>query len=547
MSFDLDTLNELEPTTNDFRRVGRGVPLVMLDGKRVRYRRSSSVGKVLDDESGLTDWRIRTTVEGAAQRPDLMALVSTYDHDANKKEIRDIAEMCLVQGKGTQRRETGTAVHAMLDHLDADDGWQPAPQFADACRAYIIARDAYGLIPVDIECKCVNDMWRLAGTMDRRYRTTRVLIAPDGSIIPIGSIIAADTKTGQSLEYAAGTYATQLAAYVDSVRYDPATDEREPFDPPTFDAWALVVHLEWEQGICEMHWVDLEAGRHGIKLANDIYEWRRRSGLLTPARVPLHIAPGDSVAPAYPEPPITTSNDVLEANPSGDAPTVTGNEAAPVPPAGAASPELLDDVREWLRERCKVIANHSPQAVDMLQRTWPVDVPGLKQPGHTEGALDAIAHAITNVERQYELPFAPRDPRAVASDVWARPADVQSTNDERDALARSVANHPRKALLEKWSVMGKASLDPAITDRTALTHALYEFALAEPDWSDEDVSEMLHGTLRAIGYEDGLDALGHVVPEHAPLIMSAAFAMAAGTAMLLFDVDGKPVVRIITK
>jgi hypothetical protein len=58
---------------------------------------------------------------------------------------------------------------------------------------------------------------------------------------------------------------------------------------------------------------------------------------------------------------------------------------------------------------------------------------------------------------------------------------------------------------------------------------------------------MLDGTLRAIGYADGLNELGHVVPEHAPLIMSAAFAITAGTAMLLIDVDGKPIVRVVNQ
>lgn len=536
---DLDALDELQPeSSNDFRRAAKGVPLILNEasGKHERYRRSSSIGKILDDETGLTDWKVRTIVEGAAQRPDLMAQVSTYDHEANKREIRDVAEMCLVQGKGTQRRETGTAVHAMLDHIDRDDGWVPAPQFVGACNAYVTVRDAYGLVPVDIECKCVNDEARLAGTADRRYQTTRVLIAPDGTIIPIGTILIGDTKTGRTLEYAHGVYATQLAGYADSVRYDPATDERTPFDPPNHRDWALVVHVGWEDGTCAIHWVDLEAGRQGIALASLVYEWRRRTNLITPARAPLHavphIVPSDSLAPDTAPDPITALNGVTEAS--------TDDER---PPAPATDPATLDAVREWLRERCKAIVQAGDAPTFMLQRTWPPDVPGLKQTGHTEGALDAIAHAITNVEREYSLTWAPRDPRAVASDAWANPAVAHATNDERDALARSVANHPRKALLERWSVIGKANLDPHITDRAALTHALYEFALVNAEWSDDDVTEMLDGSLRAIGYPDGINALGMVIPEHAPHVMSAAFALTAGTAILVYAADGKPVVR----
>ena len=205
------------PERKDFRRVGPyNIPLVLdpETGKMVRYRRASSAGNILDDESNLVDWQKRTIVEGAAQRPDLMAQVSTLDHDADKKEIRDIVEECLVAGKGMQRAVTGTAIHRMLDHVDLGHDWTPAPQFQAAVDSYIKTLELYGLVPVDVEVHCVNDPYHIAGTMDRRYRTTRNLLAPSGEILPIGTIIAGDTKTGQSLEYASGSYATQLAAYV---------------------------------------------------------------------------------------------------------------------------------------------------------------------------------------------------------------------------------------------------------------------------------------------------------------------------------------------
>lgn len=211
------------PERPDFRRVARGVPFVLPPeggDKRVRYSRSSNAGKILDDESNLTDWKLRTVVAGAAQRPELMAAASVLDVDTEKRELRDIAEKCLVAGKGERRAVIGTAIHAMFDHLDRDDNWRPPPNFEPLCRAYLQTLDDWGLIPEDIEIHCINDEWKLAGTLDRRYRTTKALVAPDGTVIPIGSYIVADIKTGKELEYAAGSYATQLAAYVDSDRYD---------------------------------------------------------------------------------------------------------------------------------------------------------------------------------------------------------------------------------------------------------------------------------------------------------------------------------------
>lgn len=228
-------LDEFDPPERpDFRRVGRGIPFVLdPNGKRVRYSRSSNAGKILDDESNLTDWKLRTVVAGAAQRPELMAMASTLDVDEDKKKLRDIAEECLVAGKGQRRSIIGTAVHSMFDRIDRKDDWQPPPQFEDLVDAYVATLEVWGLIPVAMEVQCINDEYRLAGTLDRLYRTTKTLIAPDGTVIPIGSIIVADTKTGKELEYAAGSYATQIAAYVDSVPYNVATDERGSWDDIT--------------------------------------------------------------------------------------------------------------------------------------------------------------------------------------------------------------------------------------------------------------------------------------------------------------------------
>jgi hypothetical protein len=224
MTEDIDLEDFEPPERPDFRRVARGVPFVLpKDGgtKRIRYSRSSNAGKILDDESNLTDWKLRTVVAGAAQRPELMASASVLDVDTDKSALREIAEKCLVAGKGERRSVIGTAVHAMFDHLDRDTGWRPPPQFEDLCNAYVATLEDWGLIPEEIEVHCINDEFHLAGTLDR-YRTTKTLVAPDGTIIPIGSYIVGDIKTGKELEYAAGSYVTQLAAYVDSERYNVA-------------------------------------------------------------------------------------------------------------------------------------------------------------------------------------------------------------------------------------------------------------------------------------------------------------------------------------
>lgn len=574
------------PTRKDFRRIGKyQVPQVVLHDKRVTYGRPSSAGKILDDESNLVDWQKRTIIFGAAQRPDLMATASTLDQDRNKHELRDIVEECLVSGKGQQRAVTGTAIHRMLDRVDdPNDDWTPAPQFQAAVDAYIRTLELYGLVPVDIEVHCINDAYRLAGSMDRRYRTTRNMITPTGEIIPIGTIIAADTKTGQSLEYASGSYATQLAAYATSMRYDVETDERSEFDPPTFQDWALIMHVDAADGRCDVYWCDLAAGREALALAQAVKAWRKRTDLIVPARAPLHAVPEvieESDKSAINADAIVVSvADVIEEldaslraaadrhpsagperPPQAPQAPLAAVEGTPAPtrPLGAGDVPTVDlaAVRAWLRERIANVRAAGDMPTAKLLRDWPQGVPGLKHDTQTAEMLDAISEVLWNVEKEYSLAFPSSDPRTPKveprnfSDRWAKPTgkdDPRAESGDADGLRfrMEMDKHPRRALLHGWAGYALANVDPKINDRWALTHALYEFAMLPLDeWSDGDVTEMLDGTLRAIGYDDGVMALGHVVAEHAPLIMSSAFAITAGNAILLYDENGKPVVRTI--
>jgi hypothetical protein len=478
---DDETLNP--PESNDFRRIGQHkIPQVRDPNdptKWVRYRRASKAGEILDDEFNLWDWKRRTEIVGAAQRPELMALVSTLNPDTDKKQLRDICEQCLDAGRGNQRSTQGTAVHSMFDLVDRNESWAPAPQFQPVVDAYLNALNLYGLIPEDIEVRCVNDKFRLAGTLDRRYRTTRALVAPDGSVIPIGSYLVGDTKTGKTLEYTAGTYSTQLAGYVDSVRYDTKTDDRIPFDPPNHPDWALIVHAIPEAGTCELHWVDINAGREGLKLADQVRQWRKRTDLLSLAEPPVRVG---SQRPA--------SVPVASDQPS-EAPTEPEPQSEPT-----------EAVRAWLIGRVGAIRSHSEIATQRLLRLWPAGVPGLKREGHSMSELDAIALVLDQVEADYSIPFGESDPR----------------------MAGSKLRHPSYL---------PSKVDMAITGFRNMA-----------GFTMDENSELLHGTLRAIGYPKGIDTPQSEMSEaDAALILSAAVAITGGTALLLFEEDGQPIVR----
>lgn len=470
---DLDALDP--PGKPDFKRIGRArVPVVVdaITGKQVRYRRTSSIGKALDDDANLWDWKLRTAIYGAAFRPELMAKASTLDFEQNKKELRDIVEDCIVTGKGDARKIQGEAVHSMFDHVDLKHEWTPAPNFRPLVDAYLEVLAAYGLEAIDVEVQCVNDKWHLAGTLDRRYLTKRALTAPDGTIIPVGSVIIGDTKTGRTLEYVSGTYSTQCAGYVDSVRYNVLTDERSAFDPPNYPHWAIIVHAVPEDETVEVHWVDVEAGREGLALAAQVYDWRRRTDLLTPAVPPFRLAAVPAVVPSEPS-----------------------SEAEPAPVARPGR----EAFRAALKARTLAVKEHSSVAFKELQRAWPVGMPPLSQDGQSDEQLAQVHDALAVVEQ-----------------AWA----IQH----------------RPFLLMKWAMLlGRDS--PLIEP---LRH------LANSDaakWDDEALEQVLTGTLRALGHE----SLATLPDREITNMLSAVFAIQAGTAMLMFDDEGLPIMRFNVK
>jgi hypothetical protein len=342
-------------------------------------------------------------------------------------------------------------------------------------------------------------------------------------------MIVGDTKTGRELEYASGSYATQLTAYVDSMRYDVVTDTREPFSPESVKDWALIIHADSGGERIDVYWVDLAAGRIGLALADNVRQWRRRDDLLIIGRQ-LRIAP--AIEPELPP------------------------EPEPEPPALAPREPVegrrLASRHEYLAERIRAILAHSAVAGQALARAWPEGVSGLRNDGQSWEQLDDIQSAVELIEASHSVPFYPPwdDPELAdsmadhPSNVWAEPKLRAATQEDRETVRDQIEKHPRAALMRKW--IGFAiggGIDHAV-DTTALAHALFEFAcLDETEWPDEDLTIMLDGSLRAIGYLDGVAQLGRFNPEHAPLLMSAAFAITAGNAYLLFDEHDKPIVR----
>lgn len=220
----------------------------------------------------------------------------------------------------------------------------------------------------------------------------------------------------------------------------------------------------------------------------------------------------------------------------------------------------LAGLHQHTQERARAVLAHSEVAGKALQRQWPQGVPGLKVGGHTWDQLQDIIEAIEKVEADYSVPFFPvwvdpEDSRARHpsnyTDKWAKPKPGDlPTQEAVQSISDFINAHPRKELLRGW--VGEAvsgGIDHGI-NTYPLAHALLEFAsIRTDDWKveplshDEQLSLFLDGTLRALGYSNGLKDLGRIDPAHAPDIMSAALSITAGTGVLVYGADGQPVFR----
>ena len=131
-----------------------------------------------------------------------------------------------------------------------------------------------GLVSDWIECKIVNDQHKIAGTADRIYRTTKPITTPDMQVLPSGTFLIGDLKTGDKLDYSLPGYTIQLAGYAGGSLYDVEAQIR--VDTPKINQdWAIIVHLSVEKMVCEFLWVNLEVGRYGLELVDQVKEWRR--------------------------------------------------------------------------------------------------------------------------------------------------------------------------------------------------------------------------------------------------------------------------------
>ena len=327
--------------------------------------------------------------------------------------------------------------------------------------------------------------------------------------------------------------------------------------------WALIIHADSGDTRVDVYWVDIRAGRLGLQLAREVKAWRKRDDLLTLGqRFRVVDAPAPIVNDNYADQQLE-ADESIGGRDSGDAPAIpveslppSTPDPLPLVPVVPQDSRRVTSRREYLRGRVRAVLAHSETAGKALQRGWPTGVPGLAVDQHDMHSLDAIQDAIIRVETDHSVPWFPEwdDPDRESSkanhpsnwvESWANPANAKPDTGARLAIQQGIVNHPRQRLVSEWIATAmRGNVNPDI-DTTATAHALYEFAMVDvKDWPDDDLTIMLEGCLRTLGYPNGISDLGNFDPVQAPVLMSCAFAIAAGNATLLFSEDGSPSVII---
>jgi hypothetical protein len=362
----------------DFRRAN-GAPMVMDEnGVNQRLSRPSGWGHVLDDENALVNWKLNRAIEGVAKDKALQARAAAAKED-DRGTWKELREAAINAGRGDQAADIGTALHAMSERWeDPDDDFRPGEPYESHLTQYTLELERLGLASEYTEVHMVNMEWRAAGTADRLYRLSRDLIAPTGEIVPAGSLVMGDLKTGKSLNFSAPGYSVQLAIYAGSRLYDVLNDEF--LDTPEINQdWGLLVHMPSDRPECEILWVSLEAGRWGAYLVAEVRKWRKnwRSG---------EHALSSILAP--------------EAAEMGEVISIEEADA-----------EWIARNAEWCVKRLDCIRDN-PDARKRLQILWPEDIPPKDL---REGKLNLVQmmdamKLISRIEAEFSLGFVEGQP-----------------------------------------------------------------------------------------------------------------------------------------
>lgn len=266
-----------------------GRPKILLpDGsKETGYRRASSYGAPLEDESNLVKWKMRQVARGVSRRSDLALAVTRAEvgldrtpeeAKKSKTELNDLCEQAMDVVESGAKASIGTSLHDVFEMVDLgqDPGHLPELWRPDLA-AYQKLTQIFRVL--SSELFVVQDKHRVAGTLDRAVELLVPLAAPDGTVLPAGTVLIGDVKTAQKMDFAGAKFGVQCWVYTTGTPYDPIAKVRTPWEhePPNQD-WALIFHVGSGSGKADVYWVDLVAAAEAAERVRVVYEWRNKLG-----------------------------------------------------------------------------------------------------------------------------------------------------------------------------------------------------------------------------------------------------------------------------
>lgn len=319
-------------------------------GDPIAHTRATTIAATIEDQYNLTRWKQRMTAYGIARRNDLHALAATHHPKTDRATFDNIVDKAMAAAESDAAASLGTALHRATETIDAGTPIADMPeQFHERLTAYRQALETAGIEidPTGIERILVFDNFTTAGTADRVP-----LILPDGRRV-IG-----DLKTGTLGKWSWLSISIQMAIYANhTATYDAGTNKRGPrIDVDLTEA--VIIHLPAQGGPCELYTVDIAQGYDYMLTAFDVREHRKVS-----------------------------QNGARLYQPFNGG---TGGETA---------------VGDWLRDRVKAVAAVGPDAVRDLRNRWPDTVPQPLPEIPSAVQTDALAAALSLVERAHGVPF----------------------------------------------------------------------------------------------------------------------------------------------
>lgn len=283
--------------------------------KRVAYGSPSSFGKLIENTTNLQKWGERRVVLGVGADLTLVAECAALTKlDVDSDDYKQTADRIVVAAKNAAEAslaaDRGTHGHAILEDDDEGRPWLDRAANGEllgipveaqqniVCNWRAMLKET-GLEILETEAACVDDLWKLAGTLDNIAVVTKPLtfVLGGGELvtIPAGTILVVDKKTGQKRTNQAGAiqywhgYAIQVASYAQSVPYDTVDEMRGVWGYDISQQHALIAHINIAAAIdgadtdlVTLVYVDLNAGReHGGRVCAEAKDWAKRNDLFS--------------------------------------------------------------------------------------------------------------------------------------------------------------------------------------------------------------------------------------------------------------------------